>query len=99
VVAVLLNVDVDLFLCALLLLLRRKAGCERRLVTVPSGGALLRSWKLDLTLDVSFFDLGRCGGDVSIRRREDAEGDRNTGVKVQIAGSLAREITSRMPSE
>jgi hypothetical protein len=41
VVAVLLNVDVNLFLCALLLLLKRKAGGERRLVTVPSGGALV----------------------------------------------------------
>lgn len=96
--AVLLNVDVDLLFCALLLLLGRKAGGVRRLVTVPSGGALLLSWKLDLTLDVSFFYLVR-GGDVSVRRREDAEGDRNTGVKVQIAGSIAREITSRMPSE
>ena len=41
VAVIFLNVDVDLFLCALLLLLGRKAGGVRRLVTVPSGGALL----------------------------------------------------------
>lgn len=68
-------------------------GGERRLMTFPSGGALLYSWKLDLSLGMSFFDFRR-GGDVSIRRPEDAKRNRYSCVEVQIAGLRARELFS-----
>lgn len=46
--------------------------------------------------DASRF-LGGVVGVVGVRRREDREGDRDSGVKVQIA--WGRRISSRMPSE
>ena len=61
----------------------REVGGEGRLLVLsfPSD-ALLLVWKVDLTLDVS--RLGLLDGVVPVRRREDAEGDRDAGVKVQV---------------
>lgn len=52
-------------------------------------------WKLDLTLDVSLFDLCRRLGDAAIRRREDAKGNWYAGIEIQSAGCQAQEISSR----
>jgi hypothetical protein len=83
----------DLFLFVLLAS-RRKVGGERRVVTFPSD-ALLSLRKVDLSLDVS---LGGCFcGVAPVRRREDAEGNRDSGVKVQVDDLSVRELSSRMP--
>jgi hypothetical protein len=58
---------------------------DEGVVIVPSG-AVLREF--DLTLDVS---SGGFDGVVPVRRREDAEGDRDSGVKVQIECLSERE--------
>jgi len=69
-----------------------KSDRERRVFTFPSDALLC--WKLDFTLDVS---LGGCDFFVApVRRREDAKGDRNACVKVQVDDSSG-EISSRMP--
>ncbi len=47
---------------------------------------MLNLWKPDLTLGVSLFDLCRRFGDAAIRRREDAKGNRDAGIEIQIAG-------------
>lgn len=58
----------------------REAGREGRVVFLPSDAVL--SWKLDFALDVS---LGGClFGVAPVRRRKEAEGDRDSGVKVQV---------------
>ena len=44
--------------------------------------------ELDLALDVCLLNFGSLY--VAIRGREDAKGDRNAGIEIQIAGSLAR---------
>lgn len=83
----LFTTDVDLFL---VLLTRREVGGERR-VSFPSD-ALLTLRKVDFTLDVS---LGGCLGIVApVRRWEDAEGDRDAGVKVQVDDLSGRELFS-----
>lgn len=96
VMTIFLNADVYLFLCAVFRPLWRKTRRDRRVVTFPSGALFYYSWKLDLRLDVRCLDLGG-DGDVAVRRRKDAKGNRYAGVKVQIAGALARESSSRMP--
>jgi len=62
----------------------REVGGEGRLLILsfPSD-ALLLVWEVDLTLDVSRLG-GLFNGVVPVRRREDAEGDRDAGVKVQV---------------
>jgi hypothetical protein len=94
-----LEMNVDFLLLEVLDLVRWKleVGGKGRLMTFPSGalGGCL-SWKLDLTLYVGLGGSRSCGdGDVSIRRRENTEGNRYAGVKVQIAGALAREVLLR----
>jgi hypothetical protein len=78
VVTILLTSYMNFFL-AKLLVSGRETGRDG--VTFPSD-ALLSVWKADLSLEVCRF-----GGDfcvAPVRRREDAEGNRNSGVKVQI---------------
>jgi hypothetical protein len=80
VVTILFAGDVNFFL-AELVVTRRKSGRERGVFFLPSD-ALLSLWEVDLSFDVS---LGGCfGGVAPVRRREDAERDRNSGVKVQV---------------
>lgn len=87
-VLIFLASDVDFLLRVFLLVPRWKSGRERRVFTFPSDALL--SWKLDFTLDVS---LGSCYFFVApVRRREDAEGDRNACVKVQIDDVTARSL-------
>lgn len=74
--------DMNLFLLVLART-RRKVGGDRGVLTFPSD-ALLSVGKIDLSLDVSLGDLFLCVAPV--RRREDAEGNGNAGVKVQVAG-------------
>jgi len=65
---------------------RRKVGGDRRVVfTFPSDALVVFVGKIDLTLDVSLLGGLLFFGDVSIRRRKNAEGDRNAGVKIQCA--------------
>lgn len=68
------------FFGAKLLVSWRKLGRDG--IIVPSDAR----WELDLTLDVcGFGDFGSLDfGVVLVGRREDAKGDRNAGVKVQI---------------
>jgi hypothetical protein len=89
VVTILFTSDVDLFLLVLLAGTRRKVGGDRRVLTFPSD-ALLSVGKIDLALDVSLFD-GFLSGAVLVGRREDAEGNGNAGVKVQVADLEVRE--------
>jgi len=85
--------DMDYLLSALesLVWWRRKVGRERRKLTVPSDARwALR--KLDLTLDV-----GLRGGLLlvaPVRRWENAEGDRDAGVKIQIDDLSGQELFS-----
>jgi hypothetical protein len=61
---------------------------ERRVSTFPSGALAAYC---DLLLDAGFggsFDV------VAVRRREDADGNRNSGVKVQVDDSSRRELFS-----
>jgi hypothetical protein len=82
--------DVDLLLCVALIL-RREVDGVRRLMTFPSG-ALLFVRKLDLSFYVGF---GGCfNGVAPVRRREDAEGDRDSGFKVQVDYLSVRELFS-----
>jgi hypothetical protein len=77
----------DLFL-SVLAGTRRKVGGDRRVgvFTFPSDALLVSVGKIDLTLDVSLLGgLLFLFGDVLIRRRENAKGDRNAGVKIQCA--------------
>lgn len=71
----------------------RELGGEGRLLLVllsfPSD-ALLFVWKLDFTLDMGL--LSGLNGVAPVRRREDAEGDRDAGVKVQVDDLEVREI-------
>lgn len=88
--AVMLFSDADLFLAVALLLTRGEidVGSVRRVLLLPSGWLLLVG-KLEINLLV-----GLCGGlrfAVPIRRREDAEGDRDAGFKVQIGDFCWRE--------
>lgn len=92
VVTILLTSYMNLFLHKLVVA-GRKIGRDGE--TFPSD-ALLSLWKVDFTLDMG------AGGLVDlcvapVRRREDAEGNGNSGVKVQIDDSSAQENTSRMP--
>jgi hypothetical protein len=85
--------ELNLFLYVLLIP-TRKAGGERRIVTFPSG-ALVGLGKTNLSLN-----MGLCGaatGVAPVRRRENAEGNRYSGVKVQVDDSSGRENPSRMP--
>ena len=88
--------DVNFFLNPLLSLFlsgrKLSGGGERRvLLTFPSD-ALVSLGKFDLTLDVSLGESGGLlGGVASIRRREDTEGNRNAGVKVQVDDYQVRE--------
>jgi len=92
VVTILFTSYVDFFL-AKVVAGRRKVGFERRILTFPSD-ALRSLWQLDLTLDVcSSYSFGV----VPVRRREKADGDRDTGVKVQIDDLGCRRTSSRMP--
>jgi len=92
VVTFLFTSYVDFFL-AKVVAGRRKVGFERRILTFPSD-ALRSLWQLDLTLDVcSSYSFGV----VPVRRREKADGDRDTGVKVQIDDLGCRRTSSRMP--
>lgn len=91
VVTILFTSDVNFFLLVVLAAgtgTRRKAGFEGGMFPFPSD-ALLSLWKVDLTLDVSLG--GGLYGVASIRRRKDAEGNRNSGVKVQVADLNLRE--------
>jgi len=90
--------DMDLFLSELGFLFVREGGGERRVLPFPSD-ALLCLGKIDFGLDVSLSDmllLLCCYGAVPVRRREKAEGDRNSCVKVQV-DDLRCENSSRMP--
>jgi hypothetical protein len=79
--------DSNLFL-RIVLFPRRKVGGERRVVTFPSGALLF--WR---ETDLSFYmGLSSCfNGVAPVRRREDAEGDRDSGVKVQVDDLSGRE--------
>lgn len=81
--AVSFNVDVNLLLNNVLLW----SYDSRELVLFSLD--LLR--KLDLTLDVSLLDFGGWSLDVAIRRREDAKGNWDAGIEVQIAGCQAQD--------
>jgi hypothetical protein len=59
----------------------RNVGLKRSVVTFPSG-ALLTLWKIYLSLNMSLFCFD---GVAPVRRREDAERNWNSGVKVQVA--------------
>lgn len=82
----LLMSDTDLFLKAILSGGRKMClGWGRRVLTFPSG----ELGELDLNL---FVDVGLGGGlGLPVRRREDAERDRDTGFKVQIGDLMRRE--------
>jgi len=79
--------DVDFFLP---LVVARSPGGKRRILTFPSD-ALLSLRKVNLSLDVS---LGDCLGVVPVRRREDADWNRYSGVKVQVDECSVRELFS-----
>jgi hypothetical protein len=83
-ISVFLTSDVNLFLAEFFAGAWREVGGEGRLLIVsfPSD-ALLFVWEIDFTLDVSRLG-GLFNGVVPVRRREDAEGDRDAGVKVQV---------------
>jgi len=96
-------VDADLFFYEMLLAFRGRRekvlgmgmGGIRRLnlffLTFPSDALVSVVWKANNPLDVS---LGGCSfgsGVASIRRREDAEGDRYSCVKVQVDDVSMRE--------
>jgi len=84
--------DTNLFL-RIVLFPRRKVSGQRRVVTFPSG-ALLFLREIDLSF---YMGLSSCfNGVAPVRRREDAEGNRDSGVKVQV-DDLSSENTSRMP--
>lgn len=92
VVSFFLACDVDYFLLLEFLLVPGRKSGSGRVFTFPSDALL--GWKLDFTLDVS---LGSCYFFVApVRRREDAEGDRDACVKVQV-DDLSGENSSRMP--
>lgn len=81
-VTVLLSGDMNLL--AVLLFARIEVGGEgSRFKLVCPSDALRFLWKMDLTLDVGLLDA--LNGVAPVRRREDAEGDRYAGVKVQVA--------------
>jgi hypothetical protein len=82
--------NTNLFL-RVVLFSRREVGGERRVVTFPSG-ALLFWREIDLTLSMGF---SCCfNGVAPVRRREDAEGNRDSGVKVQVDDLSGRELFS-----
>lgn len=91
VLAVSFNVDVNLFLNKVLLW------------SYDSRKPLLFSLdlvgKLDLTLDVSLFNFCDWSFSVLVRRREDAKGNWDARVEVQIAGCQARECSPRTRQE
>lgn len=93
----LLAVDMD-DLFFELLVAGRKADLllgERRVLGLfPSDARVC--WELDLTLDVSRLGGGCSYFVVPVRRGEDAKGDRDAGVKVQV-DDLSGENSSRMP--
>jgi hypothetical protein len=91
-VSIFLASDVYLFLAEFFAGAWREVGGEGRLLILsfPSDAVLL-AWEMDLTLDMSRLG-GFLNGVAPVRRREDAEGDRDAGVKVQVDGLLcARE--------
>lgn len=98
VLAVSLNVDVDVLLFDDMLSLgwNWQVGGEVMVIFRSVDIDVLDLWKLDLTLDVSLFDLCRRLGDVAIRRREDAKGNWYAGIEIQCAGCQAQEISSRV---
>lgn len=84
--AILFTSDMDLFLSELAgTRMRREVGGDRRVGTFPSDALLMSVGKIDLSLDVCLLDGLLFYGVVSIRRRENAERDRNAGVKIQCA--------------
>jgi len=92
VVTLLFTSDVDyLFSLESVVARRGKVGSVRRVLTVPSD-ARWGLGKLDFTLDVSL--SGRLLLVAPVRRWENAEGDRYSGVKVQIDDLSRRELFS-----
>jgi len=80
---------VSIFLASKLGLLLDEMIPSRRIQTFPSDALLLVVWETELSLDVSFGSTGGVilrGVAIAVRRREDAEGNRDSGVKVQIVG-------------
>lgn len=97
VLAISLNVDVNVLVLGDLLSLgwNWQVGSEVVVIFRSVDVDVLDLWKLDLTLDVSLFDLCRwLLGDVAIRRREDAKGNWYAGIEIQGAGCQAQEIFS-----
>lgn len=94
VISVLFAGDVNFFLSILLVAFagawRELGGEGRRLLLSFPSDALLFVWELDFTLDMSL--LSGLNGVAPVRRREDAEGDRDAGVKVQVDDLEVREI-------
>lgn len=62
-------------------------------LTFPSD-PLLALWWIDLSLDPS---VGAFAGAAPVRRREEADGDRDSSVEVQIDFCSVQENSSRMP--
>lgn len=90
-----LSVNSDVVLVVLRTITSIDGGGEGRILgflVFPSA----RKIGFSLYSDASRF-LGGVAFVVGVRRREDREGDRDSGVKVQIA--WGRRISSRMPSE
>jgi len=86
VLAIFFTSDMDLFLSELAGTRReRGVGGDRRVFTFPSDALLMSVGKIDLSLDVCLLDGLLFCDVVSIRRRENAERDRNAGVKIQRA--------------
>lgn len=85
--------EMDLFFVAGLCTGREFGGCrERRVLTFPSGWLLMG--KFDRKLFVSPVLLlmrSGLGGAVPVGRGKDAEGDGDTGLKVQVGGLRVRE--------
>lgn len=81
--------ELDSLLSVTLFSLRVKIGFEGRIFPFPSGALL--SWKIDLSLDML---LSNFSGVVPVRRREKADGNRYSGVKVQVDDFKRRELFS-----
>ena len=95
VVTILLTSYMNVFLTKLLVSWRE---IGRDGVTFPSD-ALLSLWEVDLTLNMCCFGFVDSGV-APVRRREDAEGNGDSGVKVQIADlSVQRTLLECLSKE
>jgi hypothetical protein len=93
-VTFLFTCNTDLFFAVAVLSARREVNRGRRVMTFPSG---LLGWEFNLKLFVSLGGGLNVRLFVLVRRGEDAKGDGDAGLKVQIGDLSARESSPRQP--